>query len=311
MYLGRRVQSSPSSSIVFVGAPGVGASAPVITAANLPAAITGYREPVLPAAQVGAPGSIPLVAARPALHPEWLGDRSFAEVHGVRFPYVVGEMANGIATTRMVIAAARAGKLSFFGAADPGFVRFVRSVDEFGRELGAALPWGVNLIRSRNEQALEDRVADLLIRPSVPKISDAAFIALTPAPMSCGGSERRHEARRTHGVRRHQAAAQIARTEMALRHGPSDARPAFPTPEPVRWFGGSGIELESRDSMARAGASELGVDGPGCRDFEGDLGRARARRHPRRAAFAHRSKHQATNQSGCAPTLVGWAGGSP
>ena len=41
------------------------------------------------------------------LYPEWLGDRSFCEVHGVRFPYVVGEMANGLTTIRMVVEAAR------------------------------------------------------------------------------------------------------------------------------------------------------------------------------------------------------------
>ena len=58
-----------------------------------------------------------VTAVLPALYPEWLGDRSFCETHGVRFPYVAGAMANGIATTRMVIEMARAGMLGFFGAA--------------------------------------------------------------------------------------------------------------------------------------------------------------------------------------------------
>ena len=47
------------------------------------------------------------VATLPPLYPEWLGDRSFGEVHGVRFPYVVGEMANGLTTARMVVAVTR------------------------------------------------------------------------------------------------------------------------------------------------------------------------------------------------------------
>ena len=51
------------------------------------------------------------------LFPEWLGDRRFAEAHGCRFPYIVGEMARGVATPSMVIAAAKAGFLGFFGAA--------------------------------------------------------------------------------------------------------------------------------------------------------------------------------------------------
>ena len=48
----------------------------------------------------------PLLAVLPPLYPEWLGCRSFGEVHGVRFPYVSGAMANGLATTDLVIAMA-------------------------------------------------------------------------------------------------------------------------------------------------------------------------------------------------------------
>ena len=62
----------------------------------------------------------PLLATLPPIYPEWLGDRSFCEIHGVRFPYCTGAMANGIASTRLVIAMARAGFLGFFGAAGLG-----------------------------------------------------------------------------------------------------------------------------------------------------------------------------------------------
>lgn len=60
-------------------------------------------------------GAWPVIAVLPAMYPEWLGDRSFNEVHGTRFPYVTGAMANGIATTQLVIAMARTGCLGFFG----------------------------------------------------------------------------------------------------------------------------------------------------------------------------------------------------
>jgi 3-hydroxymyristoyl/3-hydroxydecanoyl-(acyl carrier protein) dehydratase len=68
-------------------------------------------------AMVGDPYSLPVIGVLPPLYPEWLGDRSFTEAHGLRFPYVAGEMANGIATTEMVIALGRAGMLGMFGAA--------------------------------------------------------------------------------------------------------------------------------------------------------------------------------------------------
>ena len=61
-----------------------------------------------------------LIGTLPPLYPEWLGDRSFCEIHGIRFPYVSGAMANGIATTQLVIAMAKNGMLGFFGAAGLG-----------------------------------------------------------------------------------------------------------------------------------------------------------------------------------------------
>ena len=40
-----------------------------------------------------------------AVYADWLGDHAFTKTHGSRFAYLVGEMARGIATPRIVIAA--------------------------------------------------------------------------------------------------------------------------------------------------------------------------------------------------------------
>src|SRR5262245_30630576 len=165
------------------------AAGPAWEPRGLAAALTQVREPVhvvsdgasgtvglglggeLVAPQAARAGDHPLLATLPPLYPEWLGDRSFAEVHGVRFPYVVGEMANGIATARMVIAAAQAELLGFFGAAGLPLERVERAIDEIHSALGDRAPWGVNLIHSPNEAALEEQVADLLVRRGVARIS--------------------------------------------------------------------------------------------------------------------------------------------
>ena len=123
----------------------------------------------------------PLLAVLPPLYPEWLGDRSFGEQHGVRFPYVSGAMANGIATTDIVIAMARAGFLGFFGAAGLSQGRVESAVQLLKTELGDNLPWGCNLINSPAEPALEEAVADLYIREGVKRVSAAAYMALTPS----------------------------------------------------------------------------------------------------------------------------------
>jgi trans-AT polyketide synthase/acyltransferase/oxidoreductase domain-containing protein len=162
-------------------------------------------------------GDYSLMATLPALYPEWMGDRSFGEVHGVRFPYVAGEMANGIATTRLVSAMGQAGMLSFFGAAGLAFERVEQAVDELDSKLGESAPWGVNLIHSPNEAALENRVADLLIRRGVRRISASAFMEITPAVARCAASGLRIDPSSGRIQRRHQVFAKISRPEVATQ----------------------------------------------------------------------------------------------
>ena len=176
----------------------IGDRAPAFAAEGLVGAIHSFREPayvvVDPATgrrgiatggslvEADTPGSWPVMAALPAMYPEWLGDRSFNEAHGTRFPYVTGAMANGIATTRLVIEVARAGCLGFFGAAglSPDVVGV--AIDELVAALGDSdAPWGCNLIHSPQEPALEAAVADLYIARGVRRVEAAAFMSLTPA----------------------------------------------------------------------------------------------------------------------------------
>ncbi len=184
--------ASPSAAPRWVP----GATAPAFSPADLLASLRHVREPSVVVrgpdgrlgvgrggqlASVANGHSFPLVASLPPVYPEWLGDRAFCEQVGLRFPYVVGEMANGIATVEMVLAAGEAGMLGFFGAAGLGYDRVETAVRRLRDEAAGRFPWGVNLIHSPNEAKLEERVAALLIDAQVPLISASAFMALTPA----------------------------------------------------------------------------------------------------------------------------------
>lgn len=109
-----------------------------------PAHVVRDRDGSLGAVAGDAPplaGGEVLVGTLPPLYPEWLGDRSFGDDHGVRFPYVAGEMANGISTTRMVTAMAGADMLGFFGAGGLGPDAVARAVDELTRALPGRANW--------------------------------------------------------------------------------------------------------------------------------------------------------------------------
>jgi trans-AT polyketide synthase/acyltransferase/oxidoreductase domain-containing protein len=127
-----------------------------------------------------------LLGTLPSLYPEWLGDRAFCETHGVRFPYVAGEMARGIATTRMVISMARAEMLSIFGAAGLDLESIEQAVDELIGVLGRRCAWGVNLIYSPAEPVLEERTAELLLRRGVRAASAKPLLTVGRCRVSPG-----------------------------------------------------------------------------------------------------------------------------
>jgi trans-AT polyketide synthase, acyltransferase and oxidoreductase domains len=87
------------------------------------------------------------------LRPECLGDRSFCADHRLRYAYVAGAMANGIASTALVEAMGRAGMLGFFGAAGLSLGRVEAAMDQLTGTMGDA-PFGFNLIHSPNEADL-------------------------------------------------------------------------------------------------------------------------------------------------------------
>ena len=141
---------------------------------------------------LGADGSWPdgpthegILAILPPIYPEWLGDRTFVSTHGLRFPYVIGEMARGIATPAMVVAGVRAGVMAFYGSAGLRLEEIENGISEIQALLGRdAAGWGANLIHSPQEPALELATADLFSRLGVLRVSASAFMRLQPAVVS-------------------------------------------------------------------------------------------------------------------------------
>ena len=177
----------------------------------------GLGGELVPSAANGGAGTFAHVASLPPLYPEWLGDRTFCEAHGTRFPYVTGSMANGIASVRLVSEMARAGCLGFFGSAGLSPARVEAALDELENELGEkGLPWGANLIHSPNEPELEEAVADLYLRRGVTRVEASAYMALTPAVVRYAASGLTTDpAGRIR--RKNHLFAKISREEVAIR----------------------------------------------------------------------------------------------
>jgi trans-AT polyketide synthase, acyltransferase and oxidoreductase domains len=134
-------------------------------------------------AQIGAGteaagGDLPLLAYVPPLPPRVLGDTGFKARHGLRYAYVVGEMANAITSVEMVRAAGRAGMLGFFGAAGLLPAEVEHALARLQAET-PAVAFGVNLIHSPGNLELEAALVELFLRRQVRLASASAFVDLT------------------------------------------------------------------------------------------------------------------------------------
>lgn len=125
-------------------------------------------------------GFLPLLGFVGPLTPSHLGSAAFLQTHNLRFPYMTGAMANGIASCEVVEAMARHGMLGSFGAAGLSVERVTAAVDRLHANLGDKT-FAVNLIHSPNEPAHEMAVAELLLRKRVRLIEASAYLDLTPA----------------------------------------------------------------------------------------------------------------------------------
>ncbi|MCP4870552.1 MAG: PfaD family polyunsaturated fatty acid/polyketide biosynthesis protein [Proteobacteria bacterium] len=123
-------------------------------------------------------GEYPLVGWAPPLLPESLGDASFRAEHRLQYAYVVGAMANTIASEELVEASARAGLLAFFGAAGSSLPRIEAAIDRLQASLGD-LPYGFNLIHSPGEPEVEAATVQLYLDRGIRIVSASAYLGLT------------------------------------------------------------------------------------------------------------------------------------
>ena len=125
----------------------------------------------------GHPGSR-CIGYLPPLPLQNLGDPDFCRDHRLRYAYVAGAMANGIASVAMVEALARAGMLGFFGAAGLDLARIEAAIDQLSASLGPR-PFGFNLIHSPNDPDLEAATVNLYLRRGIRLVEAAAYLRLT------------------------------------------------------------------------------------------------------------------------------------
>ncbi len=159
--------------------------------------------------------ALPLYAEVPALPIHSLGSAEFRQAHRLQYAYIAGAMANGIASTDMVISMARAGMLGFFGSAGLALPEVERAIHTLKNELGD-LPFGFNLIHSPNEPSLEMGVVEMYHRYNISLVSASAYLDLT-LPLVYYRVKGIHQDASGHIVCPHRVIGKVSRIEVARK----------------------------------------------------------------------------------------------
>ena len=178
-----------------------------------------------------------------ALPPEALGDAGFRDQLGLRFNYVAGAMAGGIASVEVVEAMSRAGMLGVFGAAGLPLPEVEAAIDRLGTRL-LDRPWAANLIHSPLEAQLESAVADLYIERGVRRVSASAYLGLT-LPLLRYATAGIHQDAQGRIVVPNRVLAKVSRIEVAQK---------FLAPPPAAML----AELVARGDLSEAQAALAG-----------------------------------------------------
>jgi trans-AT polyketide synthase, acyltransferase and oxidoreductase domains len=135
----------------------------------------GYLVP----ADNGSIGQAELLISVPPIHIQQFGDPNFLTTYGVKYAYVTGAMAGGIASEEMVIALGKENILSSFGAGGLTPDRLEAAINRIQQALPDK-PYAFNLIHSPNEPTIERRAVDLYLNYEVKTVEASAFLDLTP-----------------------------------------------------------------------------------------------------------------------------------
>jgi trans-AT polyketide synthase/acyltransferase/oxidoreductase domain-containing protein len=115
---------------------------------------------------------------------ENLGSESFRHDHNLRYAYVAGAMAGGIASVDLVVDMGKAGFLGFFGAGALPLPHIEQAIIEIQARLNHGEPWGMNLLHNHYDPQSEWATVDLYLRWGVRRVEAAAFVALS-LPLVC------------------------------------------------------------------------------------------------------------------------------
>lgn len=115
----------------------------------------------------------------PNLTAQDFGDAQFKKDYGLKYALYGGAMANGIASSDMVIALGKAGCMGSYGSGGVRLEIVEQEIDKIKAALGDK-PYMINMLSNRNSE-MEMKLAKLLVEKDVPAVEASAYIVPSEA----------------------------------------------------------------------------------------------------------------------------------
>jgi trans-AT polyketide synthase/acyltransferase/oxidoreductase domain-containing protein len=126
------------------------------------------------------PTAVDLIAASSSVCPTRFGAASFLRDHKVKYTYMTGAMAKGIASEELVIALGKNDLLGVFGAGGLSLDRIEKAIHTIQQALPDK-PYAFNLIHAPKEPETEWGTADLYLKYGVRTVEASSFMNITPS----------------------------------------------------------------------------------------------------------------------------------
>lgn len=119
-----------------------------------------------------------IIAFSMPIEMEDLGDRSFCESYGIKYPYIGGSMAKGISSPKIVEELYKIGCLGFIGTGGYSLKQLDIDTDDL---LQRNIRFGCNIINTPSNYSAEKNTVELMLKKGINIAEASAYIELTPA----------------------------------------------------------------------------------------------------------------------------------
>lgn len=145
---------------------------------------------------------------------ESLGNQEFKQDYRLKYAYLTGAMAKGIASKELVVKMGKAGMMGYFGTGGLKLPKIEEAIQFIQRELQDEQAYGMNLLHNPGKLSLEEDTVDLFLKYGVKRVEAAGFLQITPALVKYRLKGLRQDAQgRISNT--HQVMAKISRPEIA------------------------------------------------------------------------------------------------